>query len=224
MTPSRLGLAAVILAPALAAAQPGPDGVQPRPYDGPPGAYVPAQPLVRPAQPTPAHAADRSDRKDPQTAGLVSALATGGGLGLMIIGAKMSQNDDNNGTPNSGGSAVSTLGAIGFLIGPTAGHVYAGHTWNAGLGIRLASLGAVVMGVASCSNDGCTDGNGGGAAALIIGGVIGFGVGTVYEVATAPQAARDYNREHGLDLQLSVIPVRDARNTTSPGFGLVGRF
>lgn len=262
MTVSRVWLVIGMLAPALAAAQPGPDDSQPnrapppvdapapapvyapapRPsapppqpgsYAGPPGEYrrsapwSPAPPVALTAAPP----ANPAGRKSPATAGWTSGLVTAGGLALMIVAAGMESNDsyDRNGyyqgSNNNGRDLLATVGAIAFVVGPTTGHIYAGHTWNTGLGIRLASVAAMTVGIgqAIASDNNGSSGNNSGEAIFIL-GAIGYGVGTIAEIGLAPGAAHDYNRAHGLDLQLSVIPVRDTRHATTPGIGLVGRF
>ncbi len=242
MNVARVCLVVGMLAPALAAAQPGPDDSQsshapapppPSAYAGPPGAYGGAArwPSAPPAAVAAPPHANPSDRKNPATAGWTSGLVTAGGLVLMMVAAGMdtTYSYDSNGyyqsSNNNGRDLLATVGAIAFVVGPTTGHIYAGHAWNSGLGIRLASVAAMTVGIAqavAAADHGTASNNSG--EALFILGAIGYGVGTVAEIGLAPGTARDYNRAHGLDVQLSVIPVRDTRNASTPGIGLVGRF
>jgi hypothetical protein len=231
-----------MLVPALAAAQPGPDGPPPAPAppppapstyappaDGPPGTYgggAPWQTPVRLAPRPQAMTARSGDYKDPSTAGWMSLLVTGGGFGLMLVANKL---DSNGSSSNNGAGLVGTVGAIAFFAGPTTGHTYAGHTWNTGLGIRLASTASAVIGIGMLIQciDGCSSSQSDNAAfgsVLLVGGMIGYGIGTVYEIGTAPGAARDANHEHGLDMQLSLAPVRGLHGNAQPGIGLAGHF
>jgi hypothetical protein len=159
-------------------------------------------------------------RKDPWTALSLSAAATlAVPTGLFLVGGLMF--DDHQ----DAASAL-ILGGVGaFLVGPTVGHIYSGHAWNPWLGVRLASLAAPIVGVAL---DFATGAHGGrdfapppGLAIGVLAGVATYAVGMVGEIASAPFAARDYNREHHLDLQLTIAPIQ-SKAGLAPGIGLVG--
>jgi len=47
----------------------------------------------------------------------------------------------------SNNSALAVTGALAGAIGPTTGHIYAGHTWNTGLATRLAGAGVATVGI-----------------------------------------------------------------------------
>ena len=145
--------------------------------------------------------------KSPQTALLLSLGMTAGGLGLVALGGETRV------------PAISTAGSIAFLVGPTAGHIYAGHTANAGLAARgigmLAGLVGAVMIVSCIDSCGSNDGRAESGAVLFIGGGLLYAGGAIYEIATAPEAAHRYNKEHGFEA--TVVP-------TGNGVAVLGRF
>ena len=157
-------------------------------------------PLLLPPAPVPT-----GSPKNAGTAVLLSLGMTAGGLGLAALG-------DSERIP-----ALSTAGSIMFVVGPTAGHIYAGHAWNAGLGARLAGAGVAMLGVVEAVGciDGCSSDRGNAAAVLLIGGGLLYVGGGLYEIATAGEAAHRYNREHGFEA--TVVP-------TGNGVALAGRF
>src|SRR5262245_1339169 len=127
----RAGVVVVLLIAARSAwAQYGPPStVEPSP--------VPMQPTMMPG----------IEEKSPTTAIGLSLGLTVGGLGAMMLASKPDNGETFNG-------ALSTAGAVAFLVGPTAGHVYAGKAWNNGLAARLGGgslmfLGFVIA-ISSC--------------------------------------------------------------------------
>jgi hypothetical protein len=92
---------------------------------------------------------------------------------------------------------LSTVGALGIFLGPTVGHWYAGKGWTDGLTLRLAGLGAVMVGVIlllDCGFEGsCSDGEESPAAIVMVLGAGAYVGGTIYDIATAPGSARAYN-------------------------------
>lgn len=158
------------------------------------------------------------ERLNPSTAAALSVVGTLGGLALTVFG---SQNSSMR-TP------MVLLGLAGIAIGPTLGHIYSHHTWNLGLGMRLAGLAAGVIGAAlmlqcidGCSAGGSTRDQADLGVALFMVGGSSYVVGTIYEIATAPGAADDYNRDHGVALTLAPLRGRDGM---VPGVGLLGHF
>src|SRR4051812_33236277 len=143
--------------------------------------------------------------KSATTAVLLSLGMTVGGFAVAEVGA-------NNQIPT-----LSTVGSIMFMVGPTTGHIYAGHTWNGGLAARLIGVGAGFIGlllIVPCI-EGCSDGNGTAGAVFLVGGALTYAGGGIYEIATAGEAAHRYNREHGFEA--AVVP-------TANGVALAGRF
>jgi hypothetical protein len=179
-----------------------------------------ADPTLSPPGLTPARPI--AERKNPNTALAISLLTTLGGYGMLFLGESMA----NQGTTGAGWLAFT--GATLTLVGPTLCHTYAGKTWNTGLAVRIVGLGVVSTAfvVALSCSDGCND-NGSttvdAALALALAGSITYVVGTIYEIATARDAAVRYNRQHGLDATLTVAPIA-TRDGITPGMAVVGRF
>ena len=162
--------------------------------------------------------------RSPSTALWWSAGTTGAGLALLLAAKVIYPDFPSHSTPLD----VMLVGSIGALVvGPTLGHTYAGKTWNRWLGVRLAGLGVVGVGAvvslalaaSVCHPDGvgCLV-LGLGASAVLGGGT--YAVGTIGEIATAPSAAHDYNREHHFDAQLTLAPIQ-SRTGLAPGVGFV---
>lgn len=183
---------------------------------GPPGLTPPSE----------RHAA----RKTTTTAMWLTLGTTAAGAGLFFLGESLYQTPGcyNSCYPQQ---AVAVVGGAAFFVGPSLGHVYAGHTWNAGLGLRLGGIAAFGLGwlaMAPCfahpanAGDQSQSCQVGGIA--VTGGAIATLVGTVYEIASTPDAVHAYNREHGFDATLSVAPVRTRDGGVVPTVGLAVRF
>jgi hypothetical protein len=126
--------------------------------------------------------------------------------------------------------------ALGLSFGPSIGYAYFGahfRGWGMGL-LRLAGIGvgsaAIIAAVdsAMCKNeDGYASCNKGDASGWVLLGAVSLFavvVSAVYDIATAPRAARRANEQHGLT-NLSLVPVPiPGRSSTSPGLALVGQF
>jgi hypothetical protein len=162
--------------------------------------------------------------KSPSTAFRLSALST---VVPVLVGATMLgfAHDD---TVAVGG--LVTLG-LGLSFGPTIGYAYAGENlrgWGLGL-LRLVGIGVgsavIFSALISSSCDECSHSSSEDDAMVL--GVVLIGaalVSAVYDVVTAPNAARRANARHGLT-NLSLVPVAiPGRASTSPGLSLIGRF
>lgn len=125
---------------------------------------------------------------------------------------------------NNGGLAMAGLATS--LVTPSLGEWYAGKPLTAGMGIRLLSAGVEIAGLAeafkcidaegNCSNDN------GAAGILIFGGLAGYAVGTIYDIADAPRTAREYNRAHSW--QITPTVMRTPSGDTKMGVGIAGSF
>jgi hypothetical protein len=154
--------------------------------------------------------------KDPDTALMLSLGGTLASHAIMFAGLAA-----DNGDLVLGGLAT------GFFA-PSFGEWYAGKPLTAGMGIRAASAFVTVAGVAEglkCldfegSDTSCHSGDSAGI--LIAGGLIGYAAGSIYDIATAPRAAREYNRTHAVTVQPSLL--RTPSGTTSVGVGIGGTF
>jgi hypothetical protein len=123
-------------------------------------------------------------------------------------------------------SAMFAFGAVGLLVGPSIGRIYAHHTWSGGLVARLVGFTGVVLGESIASA--CLGGPRGACPATpiktspFIDAMAGVVVlGALFDLATTPEAVDDYNHEHA---SVVVAPIRTPANATVPGLALVGRF
>ena len=162
--------------------------------------------------------------KSPSTAFRLSALST---VVPVLVGATMLgfAHDD---TVAVGGFV--TLG-LGLSLGPTIGYAYAGENlrgWGLGLlravAVGVGSVAIFTAGIDSSCDD-CTKSSSASEEETL--GVVLITaalVSAVYDVVTAPNAARRANTRHGLT-NLSLVPVPiPGRASTNPGLSLVGQF
>jgi len=177
---------------------------------------------------------DEEDAQDPETqprgevrsGGAAFLLSLGGttlSWGLMVAGA------------GEGFGGTNWVGLAGVVLAPSFGNWYAERYFTRGLGVRLVSVAAIVGGFAMAGGEldlgygGWNDhGNtqedkvtpaedmGG---LLVLAGAIGFVVGTVDDIFSAPSNMRARNRKLGLELGLAPVVTQH-----STGFALGGRF
>jgi hypothetical protein len=145
---------------------------------------------------TTAHADnDSDDDASPVTAGLLSA----GGTAVAYIGGIKIMDGTVPGT--SARDVAFGATAAAWIALPSLGHWYA-HDWlSTGFVIRAISVGAVALAAQdnSCEDEPCAS------SFLILGGVIGLVTGTVMDIATAPNAAHDYNAHRHLTIAPTVL-------------------
>jgi hypothetical protein len=190
---------------------------------------------TQPHQAVPQAAGGEFGYKSPGMALSLSLLST---LVPMVVGTIMvSQAHDVHthlGYTSLAYAGVAGL-ALGLSFGPSIGYAYSGEHfrgWGMGL-LRLVGVGvgsvAIVFGAISGSGAFCSDscnksGDGGGWVLLGAVSLIAVVVSAVYDIATAPRAARRANEQHGLT-NLSLVPMAiPGRSSTSPGLALVGQF
>jgi hypothetical protein len=121
-------------------------------------------------------------------------------------------------------AALMSMGGLAVLVGPSLGHIYAHDPWTVGLGLRatgftLAVLTESFAQIGGVQGSGCTHdchSNGPSTGALATAGVIAL-VGTLFDLATTPEAVHRYNAT------LVVAPVQ-ARDGVAPGLALAGQF
>jgi hypothetical protein len=176
-------------------------------------------------------------RASPKSTAAAVSLALGttaAGVVMLAIGANMEKNCFGTCT---GADTLERFGALAVVVGPSLGHVYAGHTWNAGLGIRLAGMAALGVGVIAmlpcyvtasvpAGTGNYSNGNSSatceiGKAALLLGATATV-VGTLTEIVTSASAVSDYNDAHSLPA-ITVTPIRTVSGV-APGLSFVGRF
>jgi hypothetical protein len=168
-----------------------------------------AQPAM--TQPAPAAVSEDGDLS-PATAVLLSAGATVASWSVMLAAAS-----DDSGRSDS----LVLVGALGTLVAPSLGHWYARDYLTAGMGLRAVGAAAMIGGVFAAFDDLFEDDRDDSAAdTAIVLGVIAYGAGTIYDIATAGRAAQRYNdQRHHLALAPVVNPT-----TGSYGVALGGRF
>jgi hypothetical protein len=118
------------------------------------------------------------------------------------------------------------IGAGFLTIGPSFGQWYSGRFLTPGLGVR--ALGVIVAGAGAATDFfGCQDTSPSACAdhakanaLLIAGGALVLG-GTIWDIATAPSTARDWNREHGVTVTATAMPTAGG---IAPGLAVVGTF
>ncbi len=153
--------------------------------------------------------------KDPNTALLLSLGGTAASAGLVIAG----------GASNDGGLVAA--GLLSSLVTPSLGEWYAGKPLTAGMGIRVVSAAAEIAGLAEAfkcfDTENCTN-NQGLAGALMLGGLVGYAAGTIYDIADAPSSAREYNRAHSLHVTVTPTVMRTPSGNAQMGVGIGGSF
>lgn len=210
----------------VAAAQPGMTPVQDDEVPGNRGATIPAPPpgyyVYGPmAQPMPAPAIEGS-MKSEGTATMLSLGTTAAGFALLAAAANQE---------GDGGGGMGTVGVLALMVGPSAGHIYAGETGHA-VKMSLLRSGAAVVFLAGVlkatmvysSSDcwECSGSSGDDGATLMWVGGISFVAATVYDFIDAPRAARRRNTK---TRQWQMNPMMVGTGTSkTPGMGFAGRF
>lgn len=191
-------------------AQPYAPQYSPRPYYAPqPYAQAPVGGLTRPAVRT---------IKNPGTAQLLAVGATG--LGLLTFFAAA---DDNNGE-------LALVGAGLTLIGPSAGHIYAGENGRAVKMtlLRTGGLLTFIYGAVKSTQGDCIDycyetNNDEGEAIMYLGGAV-FVAGVLYDLYDSGRAARRFNEKAARTLTVGPTMMSSAKGGPSPGVALSGTF
>jgi len=195
-----------------------------------PVAFSPPKGDSQPYLANPRAAGREFEYKSPSAAFNLSLFST---LVPMAVGTIMVSQARNNDSLAVAGAAGL---ALGLSFGPTIGYAYSGEQlrgWGVGalrlLGVGVGSAAMFAAFLSSiCDDDdssGCSKSGDAGTWALL--GAVSLtavAVSAVYDIATAPRAARRANEQHGLT-NLSLIPVPiPGRLSTSPGLALVGQF
>jgi len=156
--------------------------------------------------------------KDPGTARLLSVGVTGLGFVGMLAGAK----------ENNEELAWASLGLT--LIGPSAGHIYAGEGGRAlkMTLLRTAGLVTFVWGAVESTEGDCYDycyenNNEEAEVAMYVGGAVVL-ISTLYDFYDSARAATRYNEKAARALTLGPTMMSSAKGGTSPGVALSGSF
>jgi hypothetical protein len=118
---------------------------------------------------------------------------------------------------------LALAGLASLLVTPSLGELYANQPFTIGMGVRAASAGAFLVGIGAAVNcDGNSQASGCYLGALWIAGAIGYGAGTVLDIALAGRAVDRYNaRRLHARVAPAVIPTAAGPIV---GMGIGGRF
>ena len=150
-------------------------------------------------------------RKSPVAAVAISLGVTAGSLALTLSAG--------------GDDPLLSPFAIGFLVGPSTGHWYAGRAFNPAMVVRAAAFSVALVSTITlvrCGYDDSQDGCGLAGGGLLVGGLT-YSIATVCEIFNAAGSATAYNRRHGWDVTVAPTALSAARGA-SPGVSLIGRF
>ncbi|HET9990562.1 MAG TPA: hypothetical protein VFQ65_18665 [Kofleriaceae bacterium] len=122
-------------------------------------------------------------------------------------------------------SGMMAAGLLSSLVTPSLGEWYAGKPLTVGMGVRAASAVLFIAGVSealSCLDEYDCHNNTAASGALILGGLAGYAGGTIYDIATAPTAAREFNAKH--QIHLAPTYMRTPSGNATMGMGIGGTF
>jgi hypothetical protein len=223
-------LAALVLVPAIATAQPGLTNPQ-HPDDEVPATHrAPVQPTYAYEAPSP-YSYPAPVVPEAKSEGVATALS----IGAITAGFAMIGSGAQNGR-----DGMITAGLLTMVIGPSAGHIYAGETGHAvkmsllrGGGFVAFMIGAIkatTVYAGSPAEPGCIDcptrsshNDRDNAGLLMWGGGITFVAATVYDIIDASRAARRHNAKS--TRMLMVAPsYAQTSSGPAPGVALSGRF
>ena len=136
-----------------------------------------------------------------------------GALALSVAGSALGITAMLSGLDQSRPETV--IGLVAGTAGPALGHFYAGDFFTAGTLARAAGIGAMAYAI-----DEYDLGDDRGSELVLLGALTYIG-GTIYDIASAPSAARAYNERH---FQVAAAPIKDRAGSISPGFVLAGDF
>jgi hypothetical protein len=161
--------------------------------------------------------------KDPTIATSLSLGTTLAGAGMLALAYAARDTD--------AGDTFTTIGLLTAAVGPTVGHIYADDIGSGGLYLRLASPVPATIAFAimmSCNPifgpDDCSATEEGISVGLVVAAGAMYVGGTVWEIASAGDAARKTNRERGFD-RIAVVPAPiTSSDGTVPGLVVAGGF
>jgi hypothetical protein len=193
---------------------------EPPGWGPPPPAPAPVMGQVPDPELAPVPVRVRGSWRSGSMAFLLSLGGTAVSWGVMLNGA-----DQHFGATN-------WVGLAGMTLAPSFGSWYADRYFTRGLGLRVGSLAAIVVGAALAGDSlgfdygydhgetqeevSSSEDMGG---VLVLVGVLGFVIGTIDDIVSAPVNVRERNRELGYGLALAPVVTQH-----STGFALGGRF
>ena len=139
-------------------------------------------------------------KKNPVVA---SALSIGVTAAMVGTGWAIEKSGTDLGAGDRSGWAASVY-VPGIMLGPSVGHWYAGEVGWRGLAMRGGGVALIAAGVGVFIADG---GEGPGTKSQVImgAGLVVIGVGAVYDMTTAGDAAERYNARHGRSVVLAPL-------------------
>jgi hypothetical protein len=166
-------------------------------------------PIADPEEPTRPMTATKPDVTNPDIGAALAVATTVGGLAVIAATVKY----------NLG--ATGWIGVAGLLVGPSAGHIYAGE-WAHALGMSaLRTAGALVLTIGvvnatSAYSDGPQPDHRNATSMMLVGGAA-YVIGTLYDIYDSRSAVRRANAR-----ELGIVPTVG----TQGGYGLAvaGRF
>lgn len=166
-----------------------------------------------------------SEEKSESTA--VSLSVAGTLLPIALFATAAAADDSANGEVDD----VLVIGGLAAaVVGPSAGHWYAGRTITGGMVARAAGGTALFLGIGVALGDAFDhdddeggDGDGALAAGLMFGGMAAVVGGVIHDIATADDAARAYNQHHARRFTVTPTVVRGAA-ATGAGLAVTGAF
>lgn len=217
----------IALSSTLAAAQPAPPDPAPQPDpapypEPPPQPYPPPQPQPYPPQQyPPQYGYQPAPYYTPMAPVIDGPKSTGTAVGLslgatfippLVASAIAGDNENRNDT------LVYGLLIASAVIGPSAGRIYAGDFFTAGLGIRAAGMTAILVGA---NGDRSTDD----AVGYIVLGSLALLGGAIADIAGTGAAVREYNFEHAKRTMMPMVaPTMGPNGTTGAQLGMSGTF
>lgn len=183
---------------------------------------VSAQPgLTPPSQTPPVVGEPPAPDKSPSTALALALGASAIGYAMMFKAGSIRDDDT--------AAAVGVSGVALAMVGPSAGHIYAGEYGHAATTtlIRVAGAGLTIWGISEAVaefDDSTRSHRAGGLA--ILGGLATITVATVYDIYDAPPAAMRANTRAAAAYHLRFAPLagRDPRTGSVFGAAVSGRF
>lgn len=173
------------------------------------------------AQPTGAQASVDAQVPELKSERSATAAAVAGTLApIAVLGAAAAMDEGDVQT------SLAVIGSVGLLVAPSAGHWYSGKLMTKGMALRLGGIGvattSLIAGRTLRLGEIVTDEDHNGNEVLIGGLVVGGGLvvaGIIYDIATADDAAREYNRK-----QARTLTVAPTMTNDSAGFAIAGTF
>jgi hypothetical protein len=164
----------------------------------------------------------RGSPKSPLLAGVLSLGITAVGIGLNVMATDLAPHYDEPGKSDVLRVSVVLTGTVLALVGPTSGHFYAGRAWNPGLKWRLIGGGVFAVSIVPAFAFALGDNDAGVTifGLLAAGGGITYIGATIWEIGTAPGAARRQNERLEESASISIAPIIGRE----PGLAIAGRF